>query len=63
MFGIKKHIKGTFHNEDWLIWDNRTFKTIKYKYRESAEFMAEKLNSLDDGCKYTVVRLDDEHIS
>ena len=63
MFGIRKHIKGTYHNEDWLIWDPKTYHTIKYRYRESAEFMAAQLNKQDTGCTYTVVRLDDEHIS
>lgn len=63
MFGILKHIKGTYHNEDWLIWDPKSFRVLKYKYKESAEYMAAELSKRNPGCTYTVVRLDDEHIS
>ena len=63
MYGIKKHVKGTFHSEDYLIWDKKTFKTLRYKYKESACFMADRLNQIDTSCRYSVVRLDDEHLS
>ena len=62
MWGIRKHRKGSFYSEDYLLWDEK-YKTLRYKYRESADFMADKLNKEDRKNRYTVVRLDDEYIS
>ena len=55
-YGIKKHIKGTWYEEDcWVLGEN--YLPLKYVYRASANFMCEELNKAHRGrVKFYVVR-------
>lgn len=57
-YGIKKHIKGTFHDDDcWVLGKN--YLPLKYIYRGSADFMCEELNKAHSGrVKFYVARCD-----
>lgn len=59
MWAILKHTKGTWHDEDTLVVNYKTRKTMKYKYKASADFVCSELNKAHgDRIKFTVVRLD-----
>ena len=57
-YGIKKHIKGAWHEEDcWELGDN--YLPLKYIYRASADFICEELNKAHRGrVKFYVARCD-----
>ena len=59
MYGIKKHVKGEFYDNDRLIL-TKDYKVVKYQYKESASFMANFLTYKDNNAKYYVVRLNDD---
>lgn len=59
MWAILKHTKGTWSDEDNLVVNYKTRKTLKYKYKASADFVCSELNKAHgDRIKFTVVRLD-----
>ena len=59
MWGIMKHRKGTKYEDDYLVIDWKYHKTLKYKYKESAEHMRNMLAEKYQDCKFTVVMLDE----
>lgn len=57
-YGILKHNKGSAYRDDYLVTDEN-YRTLKYIYRASANYMAEQLTKAHNGrCTFTVVRLD-----
>ena len=57
-YGIMIHRKGTSYEDDYLVTDEN-YRTLKYIYRASANYMAEQLTKAHNGrCTFTVVRLD-----
>lgn len=56
-YGIKKHIKGSFYDEDCLVIDEH-YHVLSYIYKESANYMCEQLNKAHSGrIKFYVVRM------
>lgn len=57
-YGIKKHIKGTWRDEDcWVLGEN--YLPVKYIYRASANFICEELNKAHRGrVNFYVARCD-----
>lgn len=57
-YGIKCHNKGSAYADDYLVTDEH-FKPLSYIYKESAQFIANKLTIAHGGkCSFKVVRLD-----
>lgn len=59
MWGIMKHRKGTNYEDDHLVINWKYRETLKYKHKQSAEFMQKMLTEKYPDCKFTVVMLDD----
>lgn len=62
MYGIKVHSKGGFYDDDYYFmkYDGnlKKLRLVRYKYKESADYICGCLNDKDKQRKYYVVRLD-----
>lgn len=57
-YGIMKHIKGDFYDNDCLVL-GPDYRPLKYIYRASADYMCSELNRAHSGRQsYYVVRCD-----
>lgn len=59
MWGIRKHLKGSKYDHDYLVINWKYKKTLQYHHKESAEFMAKMLSEKYPEYKFMVVMLDE----